>query len=449
MAGSLRLIRKDPEVNQNWHGTLIRHLLLLITVCLLVGLVSGHYGWALAAGLALYLGWTLKQMLRLHQWLQEHKPDEPPPDGYGLWGEIFDSIYHLQRRDQRVRGRLQAVIDRVQESTAALKDAVIMLDSEGNLEWWNRAAETLLGLKTPQDGGQPVTNLVRHPRFKEYFDQESYLEPLEIPSPISDRLRIQLYITRYGNNEHLMLVRDVTRIHQLEQMRKDFVANVSYELRTPLTVIAGYLETLLDNVEDVNPSWKRALQQMQQQGGRMQTLLNDLLLLAKLEATDYPSDNHPVAIDSLLQSIKGDAQALSGQRNQRITLEAQPGLRLKGSEAELRSAFSNLVFNAVKYTQDEGNIRIRWWGDEQGAHLSVQDSGIGIDAKHLPRLTERFYRVDSSRASNTGGTGLGLAIVKHVLLRHRGRLEISSVPGHGSTFTCHFAAVQVAGEKLH
>jgi len=419
-------------------------MLLLITGCLLVGLISGYYGWSLALGLALYLGWTLKQLLRLHEWLRLHKPDEAPPDGYGLWGEVFDSIYHLQRRDQRVRGRLQAVIDRVQESTAALKDAVIMLDSDGNLEWWNRAAETLLGLKTPQDSGQPVTNLVRHPRFKEYFEQENYLEPLEIPSPINDRLRVQLHITRYGNNEHLMLVRDVTRIHQLEQMRKDFVANVSHELRTPLTVIAGYLETLLDNVEDVNPRWVRALQQMQQQGGRMQTLLNDLLLLAKLEATDYPSDNQPVAIDALLQSIKSDAQALSGQRNQRISLEAAPGIRLKGSEAELRSAFSNLVFNAVKYTQDEGQIRIRWWADEQGAHLSVQDSGIGIDAKHLPRLTERFYRVDSSRASNTGGTGLGLAIVKHVLLRHRGRLEISSVPGHGSTFTCHFAPAQIA-----
>lgn len=431
-------------MNQNWHGTLIRHMLLLTTVCLLAGLISGHYGWSLALGLGVYLGWTLKQLLRLHDWLRQHKPDEAPPDGYGLWGEVFDSIYHLQRRDQRVRGRLQAVIDRVQESTAALKDAVIMLDSDGNLEWWNRAAETLLGLKTPQDSGQPVTNLVRHPRFKEYFEQENYLEPLEIPSPISDRLRIQLYITRYGNNEHLMLVRDVTRIHQLEQMRKDFVANVSHELRTPLTVIAGYLETLLDNVEEVNPRWVRALTQMQQQGVRMQTLLNDLLLLAKLEATDYPSDNQPVAIDSLLQSIKGDAQALSGQRNQRITLDAEPGVRLKGSEAELRSAFSNLVFNAVKYTQDEGQIRIRWWADAQGAHLSVQDSGIGIDPKHLPRLTERFYRVDSSRNSTTGGTGLGLAIVKHVLLRHRGRLEISSVPGHGSTFTCHFAPVQVA-----
>lgn len=431
-------------MNQNWHGTLIRHMLLLITVCVLAGLVSGYYGWSLAVGLALYLGWTLKQLLRLHEWLRLHKPDEAPPDGYGLWGEVFDSIYHLQRRDQRVRGRLQAVIDRVQESTAALRDAVIMLDSDGNLEWWNRAAETLLGLKTPQDSGQPVTNLVRHPRFKEYFEQENYLEPLEIPSPINDRMRVQLHITRYGNNEHLMLVRDVTRIHQLEQMRKDFVANVSHELRTPLTVIAGYLETLLDNVEEVNPRWVRALQQMQQQGGRMQTLLNDLLLLAKLEATDYPSDNQPVAIDALLQSIKGDAQALSGQRNQRITLEATPGICLKGSEAELRSAFSNLIFNAVKYTQDEGQIRIRWWTDEQGAHLSVQDSGIGIDPKHLPRLTERFYRVDSSRASNTGGTGLGLAIVKHVLLRHRARLEISSVPGHGSTFTCHFAPTQIA-----
>jgi two-component system, OmpR family, phosphate regulon sensor histidine kinase PhoR len=430
-------------VNQNWHSTLIRHLLLLVTGCLLIGLVTGYYGWSLAAGVALYLGWTLKQLLRLHDWLRNHQPDEAPPDGYGLWGEVFDSIYHLQRRDQRVRGRLQAVIDRVQESTAALKDAVVMLDSDGNLEWWNRAAETLLGLKTPQDSGQPVTNLVRHPRFKEYFEQDNYAEPLDIPSPVNDHLRIQLYITRYGNNEHLMLVRDVTRLHQLEQMRKDFIANVSHELRTPLTVICGYLETLLDNVDDVNPRWKRPLSQMQQQGERMQTLLNDLLLLAKLEATDYPSDNQPVPIDSLLRTIKNDAQALSGQRNQTITLDVEADVALKGSETELRSAFSNLVFNAVKYTQDGGHIRIRWWSDGSGAHLSVQDSGVGIDSKHLPRLTERFYRVDSSRNASTGGTGLGLAIVKHVLLRHRARLEISSVLGHGSTFTCHFPPVQV------
>jgi two-component system phosphate regulon sensor histidine kinase PhoR len=434
----------DSQVKQNWRGAVTRRLLLLIGACLLLGLLTGEYAWALAAGLAVHLGWTLSQLLRLHKWLQEHRPDEPPPDGYGLWGEVFDSIYHLQRRNQRARGRLQAVIDRVQESTAALSDAVVMLDSQGNLEWWNRAAETLLGLKTPQDSGQSITNLLRDPRFIDYFERGSYLEPLELPSPINDRRRLQFHITRYGNREHLMLVRDVTRLFQLEQMRKDFVANVSHELRTPLTVIAGYLETLLDNVEDVNPRWLRALQQMQQQGGRMQNLLNDLLLLAKLEATDYPSDNQPVAVDLLLLSIKGDAQALSGNRMHRISLEADPHLRLKGSEAELRSAFSNLVFNAVKYSPKESEIRIRWWGDEQGAHLAVQDSGPGIEARHLPRLTERFYRVDSSRASNTGGTGLGLAIVKHVLLRHRARLEIDSRLGQGSTFTCHFPATQVA-----
>ncbi|UYP30699.1 phosphate regulon sensor histidine kinase PhoR [Pseudomonas sp. Z8(2022)] len=430
-------------VNQDWRGAVVRRLLLLVGACLLLGFITGEYAWALVIGLAIHLGWTLSQLLRLHKWLREHKPDEPPPDGYGLWGEVFDSIYHLQRRNQKARGRLQAVIDRVQESTAALKDAVVMLDSQGNLEWWNRAAETLLGLKTPQDSGQQLANLVRDPRFKEYFERGNYADALEIPSPVNDRRRLQFHITRYGNREHLLLVRDITRLYQLEQMRKDFVANVSHELRTPLTVIAGYLETLLDNVEAVNPRWLRALQQMQQQGARMQTLLNDLLLLAKLEATDYPSDNQPVAVDQMLLSIKSDAQALSGDQLHRIVLEADPHIRLKGSDAELRSAFSNLVFNAVKYTPAGGDIHIRWWGDEQGAHLAVSDTGMGIESKHLSRLTERFYRVDSSRASNTGGTGLGLAIVKHVLLRHRGNLEISSVPGKGSTFTCHFATAQL------
>ncbi|GLU40152.1 phosphate regulon sensor histidine kinase PhoR [Pseudomonas sp. NBRC 100443] len=431
-------------MNQDWRGALIRHLLLLIVAAALIGAVSGQYGWTLAGCLGVYLGWTLWQVLRLHKWLKNHREDEPPPDGYGLWGEVFDSIYHLQRRNQRARGRLQAVIDRMQESTAALRDAVVMLDADGNLEWWNLAAERLLGLKSPQDGGQAVTNLIRNPRFKEYFARGDYQEPLDMPSPVDDKLLLQFQITLYGNGEHLMLVRDVTRVQRLEQMRKDFVANVSHELRTPLTVIAGYLETFLDNAENINPRWARALQQMQQQAARMQGLLNDLLLLAKLEATDYPADNKPVAVDLMLLAIRNDAQALSGAREHRISLEADPRVKLKGSEAELRSAFSNLVFNAVKYTPEGGEIRIRWWGDEQGAHLSVQDSGIGIDPKHLPRLTERFYRVDSSRNASTGGTGLGLAIVKHVLIRHRATLDISSVPGKGSSFVCHFPRQQVA-----
>lgn len=433
-------------MNQDWQGALVRQLLMLLAGCLLIGLITGEYAWALVAGLVGYLGWMLQQMRRLQQWLKRSQPDEPPPDGQGLWGDIFDNLYQMQRRDLRLRGQLQSVIDRAQGSTTALKDAVIMLDRDGNLEWWNPAAERLLGLKKPQDTGHPVTNLVRHPSFKEYFDRGRHEEPLELSSPINDRLWLQVTITRYGNSEHLMVVRDITRLHQLEQMRKDFVANVSHELRTPLTVIAGYLETMLEHTDEMPPRWPRALNQMNQQAGRMQHLLNDLLLLAKLEATSPPTNTQPVAIAKLLQTIKSDAQALSGDRNHQITLEADASLLLKGSESELRSAFSNLVFNAVKYTPDNGEVHIRWWCNEQGAHLAVQDSGIGIESKHLPRLTERFYRVDSSRASNTGGTGLGLAIVKHVLLRHQGRLDVNSTPGKGSIFTCHFPLSQASVE---
>ncbi len=422
----------------------MRRLLLLLGGCLLLGLLTGEYAWALVLGLTGYLIWTLRQLLRLQRWLRRADPDEAPPDSAGIWGDIFDSLYQLQRRDLRLRGELQGIIDRAQGSTAALKDAVIMLDSDGNLEWWNPAANRLLGLKKPQDAGHPIGNLVRHPAFKEYFDCGNYDQPLELVSPVDDRIRLQFNITRYGNREHLLLVRDVTRLHQLEQMRKDFVANVSHELRTPLTVIAGYLETLLENADAVNPRWLRALQQMNQQAGRMQHLLNDLLLLARLETSSRPTDNQPVAVGLLLQSIVSDARALSGSRGHLISLDADPALLLKGSETELRSAFSNLVFNAVKYTPDGGSVHVRWWSDEVGAHLSVEDSGIGIEQKHLPRLTERFYRVDSSRASSTGGTGLGLAIVKHVLLRHQGRLDISSTPGRGSRFSCHFQNSQVS-----
>ncbi len=432
-------------MNQDWRFGLARRLLLVLLGGLLLGLVTGYYGWSMALCLALYLTWLLAQLIRLHAWLKQHQPDEPPPESHGLWGEVFDALYQLQRHEQRSRSRLQAVIDRAQESTAALKDAVVVMDSHGNLEWRNPAAEQLLGLRE-QDAGQPVTNLVRHPAFKDYFDRGRYQDPLELPSPVNERLTLQITLTRFGNNEHLMVVRDITRLHRLEQMRKDFVANVSHELRTPLTVIAGYLETLLAHQQDINPRWLRPLRSMEQQSERMKHLLEDLLLLAKLEATSYPSHNEAVNVALMLGAIQRDAQSLSADKAHQISLEADAQLRLKGDEMELRSAFSNLVFNAVKYTQAGGQIRIVWWRDEHGAHLAVADNGPGIESKHLPRLTERFYRVDSSRASNTGGTGLGLAIVKHVLLRHQGRLDIQSKPGQGSQFSCHFPPGQIAAD---
>ena len=427
------------SMRQNWRGALARRFLLILVLGLLGGLASGYFGWAMALSLGGYLAWILRELLRLHHWLHEpHAEDAPPPESSGLLGEIFDNIYHLQRRNAGARARLQAVISRIQNSTAALRDAVVMLDSRGNLEWWNPAAETMLGLRSNQDTGQPITNLLRHPGFAEYFRAADFREPLELASPANEQQQLQFQITLFGNNDHLLVVRDVTRIHLLDQMRKDFVSNVSHELRTPLTVIVGYLETLLDHAEQLSPRWLRAMQQMHGQADRMQHLLNDLLLLARLESSEFPAESATVAMDQLLQQIVGDARTLSAGQHQ-ISLEVAPGSRLKGNEAELHSAFSNLVFNAVKYTPAQGSIRIRWWSDQLGGHLSVEDTGIGIEARHLPRLAERFYRVDSSRSSSTGGTGLGLAIVKHVLMRHNGRLEVRSSPGQGSTFTCHFA----------
>lgn len=358
---------------------------------------------------------------------------------------IAGSVNRLAAELTRSLEDLAEERDRVRAILASMREGILALDEDGRVTLANPAALELLGLEQAPLG-RSLVEVMRQPAVLDVADRTTEAPvdetEIELPGPSTRRVRVRASKRRGGEGVVLVL-HDVTEMRRLEAVRSEFVANVSHELRTPLTVIAGYLETLLDNVEAVNPRWLRALQQMQQQGGRMQNLLNDLLLLAKLEATDYPSDNQPVAVDLLLLSIKNDAQALSAERHHRISLEADPHLRLKGSETELRSAFSNLVFNAVKYTPDEGEIRIRWWADEQGAHLAVADTGLGIEAKHLPRLTERFYRVDSSRASNTGGTGLGLAIVKHVLLRHRARLNIVSNPGKGSTFTCHFPAQQM------
>lgn len=418
-------------------GSVFKLLFWLLVASALAGLLVGEIAWGLVIGLSLYIAWHLRQMTRFVQWLSAQRND-PPPETGGLWGEIFNSIYRMQRRDSRMRAKQQLVIDRIQASTAALSDAVVMIDAKGRLEWWNHAAERLLGFRAPDDSGQHVTNLLRDPRFVAYFEADNFREPLDIASHLNMSARLQYTITHYGQGERLMVARDTTRLHNLEQMRKDFVANVSHELRTPLTVVVGYLETLQDSDEPINPRWKRALQQMEQQSRRMQNLLNDLLMLARLENDDRTVEHKPVDIGQMLNSVTQDGRALSAEQSHQIRLEADPTIRLLGADAELRSAFSNLVFNAVKYTPDQGEISICSWRDQDGIHISVSDNGTGIAPQHISRLTERFYRVDSSRSTNTGGTGLGLAIVKHVLLRHEGRLEISSTLGKGSVFTCHF-----------
>lgn len=413
----------------------LKRLAVIALVCLLLSwLTTLSLSWLLLIGGGIYLGFMLWQMRRLNQWLLR-KNEDPPPEASGIWGDVFDNIYHLQRHQLQEKQNLQAVINRVQETTSALKDGIILLDWRGHLDFWNPAAQRLLGFHT-KDQGLSVINFIRHPRFVSYFEEGNYSEPLELPSPRFSSKQLQFQITRFGKNERLIVVRDITQIHNLEQMRQDFVANVSHELRTPLTVIGGYLETLADN--NSNPNWDKPFQQMQRQAHRMSLLINDLIMLSRLETTEVGYNQKSIALEPLLIAIRNEGMALGSEKSQEIVLECSPDIHLLGNEKEVHSAFSNLVINAVKYTQVSGKIVMRLWRDKHNIYFSVSDNGPGIEQKHIPRLTERFYRVDASRNSSTGGTGLGLAIVKHVLLRHDAELKISSELGKGSVFTCVF-----------
>ncbi len=415
--------------------------MLLLAAALGAGYALQHMLWALTAVVSSYLLWQMLQLFRLHRWLESGQSGRLPRT-YGIWGAVFAETRRLQQRSFRHQHKLQGIINRIQDSTAALQDAVLMVDSHGNLEWWNKAAQRFLGLRSPVDVGQPVTNLIRDPAFKTYFDTADYREPLTMASPVNPRIHLQFNITQFGRRDRLFLVHDVTRLKQLEQMRKDFVANVSHELRTPLTVLSGYVETMAMAEDQLPPRWGRILGQMAEQSKRMEAIIKDLLTLSRLETS---GTEQPAAVDirALLQQITADARALSQERGHTISLSCDGPAALEGYRDELRSAFSNLVFNAVKYTPDGGEVTVHWQWHNGRPCFCVTDNGIGIDAHHIPRLTERFYRADPSRNKDTGGTGLGLAIVKHVLLRHDGELEISSTPGKGSRFCCAFDPARV------
>ncbi len=426
-------------------------LFFRVFMVLIAGFSLGHFfGQGLlgvSAALALISGWTLVHIFRLLRWLEQAAIKEiDPPESHGLWGVIFDGIYRVQKYRSGSRDRLKEVVERIQESTAALDDGIVMLDPVGNLEWWNRAAEDFLSLKSPDDQGQLITNLVRDPLFTKHINNKhAHKETVEITSPEKGDRDLQINTTPYGAGNRLLLIRDITRLNQLEIMRKDFVANVSHELRTPLTVIAGYLETLLDTPEEqvhIPPIWRKALLRMNEQSQRMQNLVADLLLLSRLEsvANDH---SEPVDLRSLLEKIVADAQSLSGEHQHQISLDCESGVSIEGNKNELRSALSNLAFNAVRYTPAGGSIHIRFKKTRQGGKVIVEDNGVGIDPVHIPRLTERFYRIDKGRSLATGGTGLGLAIVKHVLLRHDATLSINSFPGKGSRFTCQFPVSRI------
>lgn len=408
----------------------------LLVAGMVIGLVVGKPWLFITLALALYLVIHLRNLYRLDRWL--HGKGGYLPDAAGIWGEVNYRLHRLQRRNRKRKKRLASMVARFRDSTAAMPDATVVLDGSGAIEWWNDAATRAFGLRYPQDAGQALTNLVRHPDFHPYLDGGDYSAPLQFRSPADDRIVLSVRVVPYGKNQRLVVARDVTRLQLLEQMRRDFIANVSHELRTPLTVISGYVEALLDGDDQCARQWGRSLQSMQQQASRMQQIVTDLLLLSRLETDSGHHGEQEVDVPALLEMIREDAGALS-QGHHTIELDAERGLWLRGDRGELRSAFSNLVYNAVRYTPDGGGITIRWQLREDSAHFEVQDTGIGIAAHHLPRLTERFYRVDVGRSREMGGTGLGLAIVKHVLARHESHLQIASEPGKGSVFSCDFA----------
>ncbi|MFV8782976.1 phosphate regulon sensor histidine kinase PhoR [Microbulbifer sp. SA54] len=415
---------------------------VIALVTTILGFSTGHWWLALCAGLTVYLFWILWQQNQFDRWLSNGRRG-PAPTSFGVWGDISDDFYRLQRRHRKEKQKLHAMLRRVQDSTSALREGIVALEDEGNLAWWNPAAEQMLRLR-PDDAGQPLVNFVRDPRFVEHMYQRVVLqktanqEPITLPAPGDDSRILQMEVTRFGQDEALVIVRDITRLHNLEQMRRDFVANVSHELRTPLTVIAGYLETLQSSGQAPR-NWDRPLAQMSEQTTRMTSLVNDLLLLARLETSERDSGRDKVSVRELMERVASEARALSGERHA-LTVECDEDCILTGDSGELHSAFANLALNAVKYSPDGGPIELRWYRDDRGGHYAVKDCGIGIDPVHIPRLTERFYRVDAGRSRESGGTGLGLAIVKHVLLRHSASMSVVSTPGRGSTFTLNFPA---------
>ncbi|MEY4760263.1 MAG: phosphate regulon sensor histidine kinase PhoR [Pseudomonadota bacterium] len=413
----------------------------LIACGLVLGLFIDHVLAGLLLTLGLALAWQLFNLFRLDYWLRDRSRRDPP-DVAGVWGDVVTQVVRLHRRKRYHKQRLLDVFRELRHSTAAMPDGVVVLNAQKEITWFNRTAGRLMGLRRRADVGIRITNLIRDPEFGRYLQREEAGEVLQMSGlqPGKDRI-LSFQLVPYGSGQRLMLVRDVTRQAQLESMRKDFVANASHELRSPLTVITGYLETL-EQDEGIDPLLQGPLSEMRRQSERMNAILRDLLELSKLDAVGDTAEEEQVDVPALARMLCKDVRTRSGHPAIELQLESEAGLL--GNEGELHSTFSNLVDNAVKYTSGEGRIVVRWWVDDAGeGHFSVRDSGIGIPAEHLPRLTERFYRVDPGRSRATGGSGLGLSIVKHALEHHGARLEIESREGQGSVFTCHFPAARV------
>ena len=415
----------------------------------LIGASAGAaWGWAISAvcgmTLAGYHAWHLH---RLGRWLGDPQPGRVP-EGHGTWDDVLTALHRYERAAARRESQLEDALARFRRAAQALPEGVVILDSENRIEWCNDTAAIQLGLDPNRDAGQAIANLVRAPAFIDYLAALDNSSSAPIRVPMGGNL-FALQLVPYGRAQKLLLSRDVTQAERIETLRRDFVANVSHELRTPLTVLVGFLETVRELKLDPQRI-RDYLGMMQEQSARMQRIIEDLLTLSLLESAPLPPAER-VRLRPLLERVRADAEALSAGQH-RLVLSAWPAVDLLGSENELESAFGNLVTNAIRYTPRGGEVCLLWHEGPDGSSFSVEDTGVGIAPEHLPRLTERFYRVDRSRSRETGGTGLGLAIVKHAAARHQASLEIESRLGKGSRFTMRFPGkrtipAEPAGER--
>ena len=428
----------------SWFKSIVRLCLFLI-VFALVGWYLDDMLLAVALGATGLLLLNYWHLYKLNRWLW-HSRKMSPPSVNGLWEHIYEGIYYLQRRNRNKRKELGALVKRFREGSEALPDAAVVVDAKACIIWCNRLARLELGLRWPSDAGRRLDNLIRHPEFIQYFHAGKYHYPIEVPSPLNPQKTFEYRIMAYGEEHLLLIARDVTRVSQLEEMRKDFVANVSHELRTPLTVINGYLEILAGSGEELDPLTQKAFLEMSSQTQRMQSLIEDLLVLSRIEASSERIYENTVDMPAMLRQIKLEADALNKDKGHTIAFHLDEGVKIYGIETELRSACSNLIFNAINYTPPGGHIDVYWSVTKEGVKFAVKDDGDGIEQRHLSRLTERFYRVDKARSRKTGGSGLGLSIVKHVLNHHNSQLQITSVVGEGSVFFFNFDAEMIASQ---
>jgi len=412
-------------------------LVIMLTIILLLGFLSGQWFLITFVTLVGYVFWHIRQIYYLERWMLGFDSSAAERLS-GIWKYVIETISRYQKTGRKRKRRISGLLQRFNRTLEALPDAIIVMDKKMKIDWMNVAASSLLGIKR-KDIGEKIYKVVTDERFQKFLRKRDFSSSLECISPEDASIELEVVVTEFGRNQYLLTAHDITEIKKVESIRREFLANVSHELRTPLTVISGYLELLEHEISD--PMLNEGIVASSRQAERMQGLVSDLLMLSKIELHDNNQIiEESVNIGQLLKGLKDDASRLSGPAGHHVILNLDENLGMKGSEAELSSAFGNLVFNAVLHTPAATDINIYWAVNDGRPELRVEDNGPGIEKQHLARLTERFYRVDKARSRERGGTGLGLSIVRHIVQRHGGEIKVDSEVGRGTVFTCTFPA---------